>query len=81
MKNIKCVSIKDERFIKIKNSLQKNLKKNNLQSYFPLSKCFDFHNNFKKLKLKNIYSILDIKEKILLEQDDTYVKIFLNVIL
>ena len=57
MKNIKCVSIQDERFNKIKNSLEENLKVNNLQSYFPiLSIFFDFHNNSKKnFKLKKIY--------------------------
>ena len=78
MTNIKCVLLEDDRFNNIKESLETNLKIHSLQSYFPiLSIYFDFHNNSdKQFKLKNIYSILNIKDKIQLEKDDTYIKHF-----
>ena len=80
MTNIKCVLLEDDRFNNIKESLETNLKIHSLQSYFPiLSIYFDFHNNSdKQFKLKNIYSILNIKDKIQLEKDDTYIKHFFN---
>ena len=80
MTNIKCVVINEDRFNSIKESLENILKITHLQSYFPiLSIYFDFHNNSNKhFKLKNIYSILKIKDKIHLEKDDTYIKHFFN---
>jgi hypothetical protein len=80
MKKVKCVVINNENFDNISKNLQEKLQIYNLQTYFPiLSLFFKFYNNSKKqftLKMNNY--IVDINEKIDVNNNDSYIKNFFN---
>ena len=80
MKKIKCVVINQDNFENISNSLNEKLQIKDVQSYFPiLSLFFRFYNNSNKnftLKMNNY--IVNINDKINIENNDSYIKNFYN---
>ena len=80
MKKIKCVVINQDNFENISNNLNEKLQIKDIQSYFPiLSLFFRFYNNSNKnftLKMNNY--IVNINDKINIENNDSYIKNFYN---
>ena len=80
MKKIKCVVINQDNFENISNSFNEKLQIKDIQSYFPiLSLFFRFYNNSNKnftLKMNNY--IVNINDKINIENNDSYIKNFYN---
>ena len=80
MKKVKCVVINNENFDNVSKNLEEKLQIYNLQTYFPiLSLFFKFYNNSNKqftLKMNNY--IVDINDKITVNNNDSYIKNFFS---